>query len=191
MALSNWDTFAKDFDNNSVPGVFETEQVKVEIYKNWLHITAGEMKATIHEGNITIGDVEIFAVRGPQNGVYVYCRTGYEHNDTIKGMVGCGVYGYEDEEFIGVTKECLEFLRQQIEEWDKKHAIYFPYCIMSFDDGKRYNQGDAYFAEQLKLPVEEVATKVGEQKSTILSQACEKMSENIGEKISGEENSEM
>jgi len=175
MALSNWDTWAKDFDNKTVLGIFETKQVKVEIYKNWLYVTVGDVLMTMHEGEISINDIYIRATRGPQSGVYVFCKAGYKHNNNLKGMIGCGVYGYEDEEFVGVTQKCIEFFKKKVEIWEEEYCIGVPENFTF--DGKRYNQGDAYFAKKLHADVGKndnseinvVSTKVGEQEDTIMT----------------------
>ena len=189
MALSNWDTWAKDFNNKSVPAKFKAGDIVISIYKNWLNIEVNGTHCEVQEGNFTIGLVDILAIRGPRNGIYVYVKTGWEHNNTLTGILMCGVYGYEDKEFVGVTEECIDFFKTQIGIWKEEHYIDVP-DDFTFEDGKRYNQGDAYFAKQLHADagegdgseIDAVSTKIGKQQKTIMHKVIEKMS--------GEENSE-
>ncbi len=129
MALSNWDTLAVDLKGEPQAGWFESPGgVRVEIYKNWLYVhdtKAWREKGSyskdtvmqIQHGELHYHDVEIRAIRGPQNGVYVGCWHA-EYNSDPKvpteytGIFGCGVYGYDDKTWVGVTPECVEFLQK-------------------------------------------------------------------------------
>jgi hypothetical protein len=91
----------------------------------------------IEEGTLSYKDVNIVARRGPQNGVYAVIQTtiypptitedcskckvkakAYRHEASCPDfvdtkyvvMVGCGVYGYSGEEWVGVTDDSKKFL---------------------------------------------------------------------------------
>src|SRR5260370_9357410 len=124
MALSNWDTLAVDLEGNSINGGFTSPcGVKVEFYKNWIYIYDEQAwrrdsgwsppcVAQIQYGDIHYLDITIKAIRGPQQGVFAVVTSGY--SDSLKGMVGCGVYGYDDSEWVGVTDESRKFLQDYI-----------------------------------------------------------------------------
>ena len=131
MALSNWDTLAVGLDGKPQSGFFVSPGgVEVSIYKNWIYVRDPKawrdgghfVKDTIMEinhGSVQYHDVEIQAVRGPQSGVYVVCwhvnyGNGSDEPTKYTGMIGCGVSGYEDEGWVGVKPESVEFLQKWI-----------------------------------------------------------------------------
>lgn len=129
MALSNWDTLALDLDSKPISGGFESPSgVYVEFYKNWLYVHdkkgwhehksfSEPVVAEIYEGSLAYKDVQIEAVRGPQNGVYAVIMSGYD--DSLKGVVGCGVSGYEDHKWVGVKDESVKFLHDFINHYER------------------------------------------------------------------------
>ncbi len=141
MALSNWDTLAVGLNGEPQTGSFVSPGgVKVEIYKNWIYVHDSKAwrkegsftKDTIMEishGNVRYHDVNIQAVRGPQSGVYVVCwhvdydqKPGERQTADYAGMIGCGVYGFDNEDWVGVKPESVEFLQKWISNkermWD-------------------------------------------------------------------------
>lgn len=131
MALSNWDTLAVDLKGEAQAGFFVSPcGVRVEIYKNWVYIHdpkawrkggqfCEDVVIELQHGDLHYMDVEIRAVRGPQNGIYVACWHIDWHVEDKKpaeytGMVGCGVYGFEGEDWVGVTPDSVEFLQKWI-----------------------------------------------------------------------------
>jgi hypothetical protein len=149
----------------------------------------------VQAGNIRYKDVHIHAVRGPRSGVYaavhvsVYeketdgcdkckaARGKYHASDCVDrvpthvlGMVGCGVYGYDGEEFVGVTEDCVEFLRDWLTNDDVDHPPEFR--RINFGGATRHNQGDAFFASHFGEPVP--ATAPGAAEPTIMSQLFHK-----------------
>lgn len=127
MALSNWDTLAVNLNGETQAGFFVSPGgVRVEIYKNWVYVHdpkawregqfAKDTIMEIHYGNIRYHDMEIRAIRGPQEGVYVVCwHENYENKQTeYTGMIGCGVSGYNGEDWVGVTSDSVEFLQKWI-----------------------------------------------------------------------------
>ena len=78
------------------------------------------------------------------NEVYVAARTGYYHNDSdVNVLIGCGVYGYEGEEWVGVTDEHLRRLRKHLSETTVVRDISIPEGDI---DG--YNFGDLTILER-------------------------------------------
>jgi hypothetical protein len=101
MALSNWDCLAYTLDGIGGSAATNHSGHTLAIYKNSLLMQHdGKYVAHITHGEIHVGDWEIRAWRGPQDGVYVVARaarydTDGEHHDKAL-LVGCGVYGYTD-----------------------------------------------------------------------------------------------
>lgn len=135
MALGNWDTFAIDINGKHVGSFTSPLGVRVIFYKNWLEVkdptvmfdnesSARDVIIVVNEGKITYRDVEISAIRGPQEGIYAVVHSGYTYNGTFQGMIGCGVYGYGDNNdgldedghvpFVGVRRSSKEFLQNWI-----------------------------------------------------------------------------
>jgi hypothetical protein len=209
MALSNWDTFAMDFKGNPSSGEFVSPLgVRVEVYKNWLyvkdekawrkggHFVDGTVMQ-VTEGIIDYQDVHIAAVRGPQDGVYtVIWNDDYKH--PAQGIVGCGVYGYKEKEWVGVEQESVEFFQHLLQDYEvveetlhgtthhgngttsktSTNIKYNAYVMETIPDearsldlskGIRFNQGDMFFNENLETNLE--ASAPGEASEPILMQA--------------------
>lgn len=157
MALSNWDTMALDLESKANTGHLKSPLgVEVEIYKNWLYVRdehawqkgGSFINPTVMEiraGDITYKDVFIKAIRGPQQGIFcvVYYHPfsdekdedGNPYHDYNKyvGFVGCGVYGYDGDKFVGVKPESVKFLQDYLQkneamtheeaiDWARKHC---------------------------------------------------------------------
>jgi hypothetical protein len=171
MALSNWDTLAIDLDGNPTNGVFKSPKsgITVEIYKNWVYVRdakawhegryVNDVVLEIQSGSLHYQEVSIEAVRGPQNGIYVACWTvDYNVKDEkgkakYHGMIGCGVYGFSDEDWVGVTKESLEFLKDWI---TRKHQV--------FDDAEiAFHVEDFVRSDRSKWPESEIKNMTPEQ----------------------------
>lgn len=171
MALSNWDTLAIDLDSKPIAGSFTSPLgVQVAFYKNWLYVY--DAKAwrkdsgysepcvmNVNEGELVYLDVQIRAIRGPQQGVFAVVTSGSSYGKTLQGMVGCGVYGFKDETWVGVNEESVKFLRHYLDttdEFDQKIRG------VKLDGALRYNQGDMYFAANAGMDPQ--ATKPGDAK---------------------------
>lgn len=190
MALSNWDTLAVNEKGEAINGVFTSPMgVTVEFYKNWLYVRDEKgwveggafVKPTVMEvqhGYFTYKDVHIIAARGPQGGIFACVWSGSEwaKPSTVTGMVGCGVYGYEDHDFVGVTAVSKSWLKAWLTETDEAGDpnVDAPkvFTQLDFDKTLRFNQGDAYFAKHLGRDVP--ATPVGEQEAPALEKAIKK-----------------
>jgi len=187
VALSNWDTLALDQDGKPLGGAFASRsEVVVEVYKNWLYVSdklawrEGEFTCPvvmrIDHGLVRYRDVNILAARGPQEGIYALVwQSRYEENKLVTtGMLGIGVYGYDDQVWIGVQKESLDWFRKEVLE-KEEYKYDLPECFSKIDlsSGVRFNQGDMYFAEKTGLPVQ--ATKPGESAPTHMSKILEHM----------------
>jgi len=187
MALSNWDTMAVDLGGNPCGGSFASPQgVTVEFYKNWLYIRDEKawvegrsfVKSTVahvNSGDLSYGDVHIVAVRGPQGGVYAVVTSGYGEKQI--GMVGCGVYGFDGDEWVGVTAESKEFLQKFLLSEDQEGFAEFSDKVRAVKLGGalRFNQGDAYVAD--RLGEDTPASEPGQAEKPILLQALDKPEE--------------
>lgn len=133
MALSNWDDWSVDENCNATGGEFKSPiGVVVAIYKNWLYVydeKAWEENSTfakpvvmqIDEGELRYKDLRIIAVRCPQNGIFAAVWSGYDVS--VKGMIGCGVYGFANREWVGVEQETFEWIKAKIKELDVPDAF--------------------------------------------------------------------
>lgn len=204
MALSNWDTLAFDHEAKPVNGIFESPcGVIVEIYKNWLYVSdpkaweekIGWSKPVIMKmdhGVCHYKDVQIVAIRGPQIGVYAAVWSGYQYKgSTIKGMIGCGVSGFDDNgKWIGVTNESILWFQNEMisgvmekyilgehyqdEMWEFTHEI--PEVLrwsLLVGNPLRFNQGDAFFAKALGNEIS--ATAPDKANTPMLTELLERM----------------
>ena len=97
MSSGNWDLWVLNEKGEPTDGSFTSPLgVKVEFYKNWLYV--GDERAwreggrfmepvvlNVHSGQLVYQDVDIWAVRGPQEGVYAAVWTA-----DGRGIVGMG-----------------------------------------------------------------------------------------------------
>lgn len=180
MALSNWDTLALTHDGAASDGSFTSPLgIQVEFYKNWLYIRdpkgwrAGGhyLEPTVAEvtsGRLVYQDVTIEVLRGPQNGVYAVVWSGHKHDGSIRGIVGCGVSGYDGETWTGVLPASLAWWRERLTETERavleydgeRHEYDDPvldvpdvFRKLDWSGAVRFNQGDAYFAARLGGPL--------------------------------------
>lgn len=225
MALSNWDTLAFDLSGKSTNGEFKSRLgVMVGIYKNWLYVydepgwdgtqqKYGEqglqysrpVVAEIQYGHINYKDVKIDAIRGPQNGIYCVVQSGYSNLGTLQAMVGCGVYGYKDHEFVGVQSGSFEFLKHYMsgheesweDYWANEQEIYrlndMLYLLNEEEAKSQWKYTKRFCKEIAGIDTSQVrrfnqgdaffvstdvaSTQIGMAKPTILEQAITKMSE--------------
>ncbi len=187
MALSNWDTMALDEKGKPTNGVYTSPLgITFEFYKNWIYVRDKFVSPTvmeITEGKICYLDTDVLALRGPQNGVYAINHSGYGEN--VKGMIGCGVYGYDYEDWVGVKPESLEWFRKEIRRkergeflgkvcYNKKYYdIPNEFLELDFSKALRFNQGDAFFGKALKKNTP--ATQVGKSKEPVLNTLIKNM----------------
>lgn len=171
MALSNWDTFSVNEKGETGGSFISPLGVEVSIYKNWLYIS--DQKAWVDgcpytkpiimevtKGKLTYKDVDIIAKRGPQSGIFCIISVPAYRNSEKKelAMVGAGVYGFDGEEWVGVTDVSIEFLENLLEE----HLS----IKVDLKKGMRFNQGDRYLSKKMGLD-SEICTKVGESEEPI------------------------
>jgi len=209
VALSNWDTMAINERCESIDGYWESPAgVGIGIYKNRLHIHdkktwedndyqySEPIIMMIQEGVLDYKDIHMVALRGPQGGIYVMVwhheyRDDYSTKITT-GMIGIGCYGFEGEEFVGVTPDSIKWLSNEMNaqheetstmssstgpngEWEDEeftstyHDIDIPDEFRKLDLSKaiRFNQGDAYFADKIDSDLQ--ATEPGKAKNTMMS----------------------
>lgn len=239
MALSNWDSCAVDQNGESTAPELIHNENRVQVYKNWLYVarehgdnwdTYGE----ITEGRAGFGGIDIFAMRGPQNGVYAVLSTleDIDGKSKLVGKLMVGVSGFGERrhgqkyaDWVGVLPGSLEWFSKQLNALDiddpfgfkeleeiwaqgeremmgqgiaaldkyregmletKKEREHDPanwnYVIddlpyelrkVSFAKAERFNQGDAYLAEKIGIPL--IPTKPGEAAPSLLSQMIKGM----------------
>jgi hypothetical protein len=208
MALSNWDALMLDEHGLPMSAFWKSDSgVGIEIYKNWIHIhdelAYMESKAcytkpivmAIQSGELQYKDLHILALRGPQNGVYLVVWKDYYTKDYkkhwVKGVIGCGVYGFAGHRYVGVTKTSIRWFQDEINKKERRydilpypgrngkikkkkllydHEIYdVPEEFKKMDllNAKRYNQGDAFFTAHINTDLQ--ATKPGKAKDTMFS----------------------
>jgi len=189
MALSSWDTFAVNIKCKSINGTFKSPKgINVEIYKNWIYIRDDDgygkdshftqpTVASIQHGDITYKDVCILATRGPQNGVYLACWS-YMADDNnrqkVEGMVGCGVYGFDNDNWIGVTRDSITFLIGWLKQNNDIVPLEIANMLINKDNVKRFNQGDAFFAAITARDTP--STAVEDAKEPVIKEIIDKIS---------------
>ena len=188
MALSNYDILSINHNSESINGVLTSKiGIQVEIYKNWLYVhdTVAWQKEIaythpcimkIQNGNLTYKNVQIYAERGPQGGIYCIAITplwpNKDKKEKLNVMVGIGCYGYIDDKFVGVQSKSVDFLIDMI----KRNKNTFPRSYnkilenLNFKEGIRFNQGDAYFAENLNFDTP--ASQVEKATTPIILNMC-------------------
>lgn len=158
MALSNWDTFAIDHEGKGSSGRFVSKLgVEVEIYKSWIYISdrdawvegggyVNPIVMQVKDGKIKYKDVEIVAERwSDPESIFCAAWCGYEHANTVKGIVGIGTYGFEDNgEWGGVRSFEISRLKTLLTKWSLPKILR----DVNLDTGVRFNQGDAFFAKR-------------------------------------------
>lgn len=178
MALSNWDTFAinERGESNLAGELISPLGIRVKIYKNFLYVSDANawqngdrfvepIVMRVELGEIAYKDVEINAVRGPQDGIYVAVIVMQHSNpESRRAMIGIGCSGYSDAgEWIGTTETAKSFLRTwldtskqvTIDTGEPDPISYTRYKFedwvreIKLDNAHRYNQGDAFLAEKL------------------------------------------
>lgn len=177
MALSNWDTFAMDLHGCPVHGSFtSTQGVTVEVYKNGLYVNDPEtwkegtfskpVVASIEEGSLRYRDVYIWAIRGPQDGIYACIwERNYNPNQT-NGIIAIGVYGYDGENWTGIERSSTAWFTGQLKAVPSGVDLPEEFNRLCLDHGFRYNQGDAYFATHIGKNIP--ATLPGEAEEPVI-----------------------
>lgn len=159
MALSNWAILGLN-ENGVTEGELQNKQLgyTVEIYKSWVYIRdpqayreesgyKNDIVMKIDEtSELKYQNMYIDVWKPVSNEVYVAARTGYYHDDDsdVNILLGCGVYGYEGEEWSGVTDEHMKKLLKHLSETTviRNHSISIP------DDPDEYNFGDLAILER-------------------------------------------
>lgn len=149
MESTSWAMLVMATDG-STNGVFTTPfGVRLHIHENWLYVNDwkawrerrhhGHSVMEIHHGQLTYLDLQVHAVRGPQDGIYVIATTGAWYRNTFEAMVGCGVYGWApevepfepsevgDPRWMGVGQEAALFLRQFVRRFGEELPSGHPF----------------------------------------------------------------
>lgn len=133
MALGNWDSDAILIAGEKKDGYkysAQTNKFSICLYKNWIylysvnegqHIAFGE----VHEGKINIDGIFIYAVRGPQNGIYAIIEHGFAKREDHYVILWAGVYGYNDDVWVGINDESRKFIDDLISKYkENRISIY-------------------------------------------------------------------
>lgn len=165
MAISNWDSMALNQDNKPCEAkLISPCGVRIDIYKNW--VSVGDEKAWdencgfIKDNVMHITNAELkykdlnILVQTKGYTVYLIAWHGWEHKGDMKGIIGIGTYGYDDEEeYIGVRHnelEELDIFRKK--EFGDYNEVPKKLKELDLSKAKRYNQGDLFFHEHLGTP---------------------------------------
>lgn len=177
MALSNWDSCAINTEGKPISAIFTYENITVELYKNWIYVfEKGKEKhiASIQSGDLIIGDVHIYAIRGPQEGIYATIWSGQEYNNTIDGVLMIGVYGFENEKWVGIKESSLKWFKNKLNLINEEHDE-FDYNVpekiresFKIENMLHYNQGDAFFANAFNVEIP--AFEVGKVEKPLILQ---------------------
>ncbi len=168
MALSNWTTVAWNENGDPCEGKIEANEVIVEIYKNWLYVrdekawreSSGYMRPVVMKvlcGQLEYCGLKIIASRGRNDELFVVIE--YDNNDYTerRQLIGIACYGYDDEEYVGVTegtkKEFLDWIEKSRDDWPPGVYIHSDTIdkIKGNDQHKEFNQGDAFLVKELGL----------------------------------------
>ncbi len=185
MAKSNWATIAWNEKNEHSTGVFEVDDsISVEAYKNWLYLRDKQgwtkegpysepVVAEIWSGELVYKNVQIIAKRVDlQNAMLFYCRTGYMNNaeKPYRHMLGICCYGFEGENWVGVTYPLIEELKLWIEQIEEdSNIVWAPNDLEVPDDSKSFNQGTMYLVEEITgQDPEEVLSQIQDEKVPLM-----------------------
>jgi hypothetical protein len=90
--------------------------VVVQVRRQWLRAEVGGVALIIQSGELTIGDLSIYAERGGDQQVYAAIWSGYEHDGSLRGIVCAGYYeGHEDHS----AREVAE-LQGRLARWSRR-----------------------------------------------------------------------
>lgn len=204
MSLSDWDSLSVNENGKSIDGTFTTSSgVKVEIYKNWIYIHdekawrnqrySKPIVMEITQGSVIYQDLQLLALRGPQNGVYV---VAWDTKDCAKprGMIGCGVSVFSKDRkhrtrHVGVMKSSLSWLKKELNKKEttyststlyrgnsrpihrrhryEDYVYYVPDVFRKLDlkKAERFNQGDVFLSRRQG----DVFLSLGKHKKTMAS----------------------
>lgn len=161
MALSNWATLALHSEDGLVNSEFEHEAgFTVQIYKSKIHIYdekafrggcgfRNNLVMRIESGDCRYFDMRMDVWKPETNEVYLAANKGHRHDDTYVGFAGCGVFGYDGEDWVGVREHQIERLRQHIQE--SSHVREEDFQI---PEDAEYNQGDEVLLESVEGSVD-------------------------------------
>ena len=192
MAKSNWATVAWDEKNQDSIGIFKLDDsLSVEAYKNWIYIYDKEgwtdggsyvepCVAQIWEGEINYKKVKIAAKRiDLQNAMLFYCRTGWPNSekDPYRHMLGICCYGFDDDDWVGVTYPLIEELESWIEYLKQEsNIVWVPNDVIVPNESKSFNQGSMYLVKEITgASEEEILPYIQDEEKPLLSKALDKL----------------
>jgi hypothetical protein len=168
---SNYDTFCLDECGNASNGVSDKSVcgVQVEPFTNLLQVyhraawqpsglSPDPVVLMVREGELSYQDVQIKAVRGPQDGVYFvtwFCSSGHSERFTV----GCAVHGFATQdgrwqsEYRGVAPQSVSFLAGLLDEWTSLGQVPGSLARYPLERGLRFNQGDLFLARMAGFQV--------------------------------------
>ncbi len=161
--LSEYDALCVDEFSRSATGITNPSAmgVQIELFRSWLQMrdvnsyraASGlprPVVATIPEGEITFQDVIVVATRGPRDGVYF--AGWFDEPGGISGIVGVGLSGRVDGQYVGVLATDVAYLADLLTTWGKAGRIPDRLARVRFESALRYCQGDLFIAESAGFP---------------------------------------
>lgn len=165
MALSNWAITALDNIDGKTDGelVDNALDYKINIYKSnvFIYDKQSFRENSGYRNNLVMKiednsflkyhNIRIDTWHPESNEVYVTATIGYRHQNEseFRAFAGCGVYGYEGEEWVGVTDEQWEKLIEHIESSELVREDDFDLCR---ENEQQYNLGDKTITERMNEP---------------------------------------
>jgi hypothetical protein len=100
--------------------------IVVRVRRQWLRAEVAGVAIIIQSGELTIGDLAIYAERGEDEQVYAAIWSGNEHDGSFRGIVCAGYYeGHEDR----AARETAE-LQGRLARWSRRD---FPRALTALD----------------------------------------------------------
>lgn len=171
ISVENYDTLVLDSSGQPTNGVSEPSLcgLSVQVYCNWLNVTASHLWrsgsitptpviCTMMKGELTILDLSMVAVRGPQQGIYFACW--FLHNLEPMGMTGLACYGLVDDHYVGVAPGSVKFHQDTLAHWISRKVVPPIFDALPWQSALRFNQGDALRFTNAQLPI--LPTPVGQ-----------------------------
>jgi len=179
MALSNYDSLVMNHKGEPCKGEYVSPLgIEVKVYKDWLYVEdnfswrkgvyfAEPTVMEINSGVLTYKDVNIICVQRESkhcDTVTCFCIwNGWEHRDTLTGIVGACQFG-------NIQPDVINVLQSFLNDEHSVSMIDIPEIFKNFDlsVSKRFKQGDMYFHDKIGTDIQ--CTVPGEAKGSMFGQ---------------------